>query len=492
MAAAAALLLVLAMPAVCAADGATQGKVPTVVADPDELDDLQQRLTEREDKRRPPDPWNIELAGRPLTIGGEYETESGYLDRSGDEALDRSGRYGQTQGVELEAFYSFGPPLSLFAQGRLGAGKDLLASDVERMSDRYLERGEMWLYSENIAGSRINLDFGRLDFEDDRRWWWDADLDAVRITRESDHFEIALAFARELAPNRSDQHRIDPEQDGVQRVIAEASWDWRPNHTLQLFALHQDDRSAGGFPGQQIQAPREDPSDARLTWLGARLTGALALGRGGVLGYWFDGARVRGRERVMDYAPLDPFDSEVAGVEDHEVRGYGFDIGLNWLLPFRAEPRLFAGYAYGSGDADPQDGIDHAFRQSGLQANESGFGGVQRFAQYGFLLDPELSNLRIRTIGAGMSLLRSSSLDLVYHRYQLDQPGGALSDIRLEINPDGEQRALGSSVDVVLALEEWERFEFGLIASAFRAGRALQDGEGERSYGALLAMRIAF
>ena len=36
-------------------------------------DDLRQRLTEREDKRRPLVPWSTELAGRPLTLSGEYK-----------------------------------------------------------------------------------------------------------------------------------------------------------------------------------------------------------------------------------------------------------------------------------------------------------------------------------------------------------------------------------------------------------------------------------
>lgn len=278
----------------------------------------------------------------------------------------------------------------------------------------------------------------------------------------------------------------------MQRLFAEASWDWRPNQTLQVFALHQDDRSANGVPGQQLSTAREDESDARLTWWGARLTGGFALERGGVLGYWFDWAQVRGKERMIEYEALDAHDSTVVGVQGRRVRGHGFDVGINWLLPFRTEPRLFAGYAFGSGDADPQDGVDHTFRQTGLQANESGFGGVQRFAQYGFLLDPELSNVRIQTISAGISLLRSSSLDVVYHRYRLDQPGTALCDTRLDIALDGEHRALGRGIDVVLAVEEWERFEFGLIASVFRAGRAFQNNEGACSYGALLAMRIAF
>ena len=106
----------------------------------------------------------------------------------------------------------------------------------------------------------------------------------------------------------------------------------------------------------------------------------------------------------------------------------------------------------------------------GIQENEAGFGGVQRFAHYGVLLDPELSNLSIPTAGAGLSLLSSSSLDLVYHRYRLVEPAPFLRDARLEVALGGERRDLGHGVDLVLAIEEWERLEFELILSAFRAG----------------------
>ncbi len=486
------LALAAALPSVHAADVASPGE--TSAADDDSKnDDLQQRLTEREDKRRPIDPWSIDLAGRPLTIGGEYEIESEYRrDHGRGDALRRPDRGLLAQGFELEAFYSFGPPLSLFAQVRLGVVEDLLASSVEEMSDRYLERGEMWLYSENIIGSGINLDLGRLDFEDDRRWWWDEQLDAVRITHEGDDYEIALALARELGPRRADRDHVDPEHERVRRLIAEASWDWRPNHALQLFALHQDDRSASGIPGQQVPVAREDASDARLSWFGTRLTGGFDLGRSGILGYWFDWARVRGSERVIQYEAVDARYIEVVGIDRRQVRGSGFDLGINWLLPFSAEPRLFAGYAFGSGDGDPEAGIDRAFRQTGLHANEAGFGGVERYPHYGFLLDPELSNLHIQTIGAGLSLLRASSLDLVYHRYRLDKPATELRATSPDITLDGERRALGSGIDLVLAVEEWERFEFGFIASAFRAGRAFQTNQGAWSYGGLLALRFAF
>ncbi|MGH8627970.1 MAG: alginate export family protein [Gammaproteobacteria bacterium] len=146
----------------------------------------------------------------------------------------------------------------------------------------------------------------------------------------------------------------------------------------------------------------------------------------------------------------------------------------------------------GSGDPTPKAGSDRSFRQTGLQANEAGFGGVHRYTHYGILLAPELSNLGILTLGGGVSLLRSSSLDLVYHHYRLVEPATSLRDTRLELTLTGEDRDLGNEIDIVLALEEWERFELEFSAAAFRSGRAFGEEHGTWSYGGFFALRIAF
>lgn len=153
---------------------------------------------------------------------------------------------------------------------------------------------------------------------------------------------------------------------------------------------------------------------------------------------------------------------------------------------------MFGGYAFGSGDGPSRENTDRSFRQSGAQANESGFGGVRRYPHYGLYLQPELSNLKITTLGAGISILKSSSLDLVYHRYSQVSASPSLSSATLEIAPTGKHRKLGTELDVVLAVEQWQRLEFEFGAGAFRAGRAFGPDEGSWSYRAFVTMRFAF
>ena len=76
----AALASLLAFPA----PGRAADADPTVEPEEefeDEEGDLRERITEREDKRRPLEPFGVDVAGRELTIGGEYEIELGYLRR---------------------------------------------------------------------------------------------------------------------------------------------------------------------------------------------------------------------------------------------------------------------------------------------------------------------------------------------------------------------------------------------------------------------------
>jgi alginate production protein len=458
-----------------------------------EKDDPWQRLTEREDKRRPLEPLHVEVAERPLTLGGEWELELGYLRRRLlRESSRQPDRLALEQGLELEAFYSFGSILSLFSQIRLAQEEDLLSDSFESVSDYYVERGEMWLYSEDIAGTHLNFDVGRLDFEDERRWWWDDELDAVRVGYETESFEVTLAAARELAPNRSDQSRVDPEQERVFRLIGEAGWDWDEAQSVELFFLYQDDHSRREEPGEVVSAAREDDADARLTWLGARAMGVIAVGSRHYLGYWADVGGVFGEERLADFADLPGGESVVDEVLRHDVRGWGLDVGASWIFELSWEPRVFAGYAFGSGDGSPGSGTDRAYRQTGVEANEAGFGGVERFPSYGLVLDPELSNLGILTVGAGIEVLRSSSLDLVYHYYRLVEPADELRDARLEAELDGQHRSLGHGFDLVLALEEWERFETDLALAAFRTDNAFGEERGRWSWGAFFALRFAF
>lgn len=462
---------------------------------PAESEELRERLTTRSDEKQVEHPLTIDVRGRPLTITGKAETTLDFLDavelgRSDEHAPDRLLFQAE---LEAEAFYSFGPRLSLFGQLRVAGEHDLHRATPDRVSDVYLERGETWLVSEHIGGSGVSIEAGRLDFEDDRTWWWDDDHDAVRVTLAAHDAEVSVALARELGPRRLDRDFIEPQDDKVQRVIVEGSWDFADNHALEAFALVQRDRSRREREGDLARRERADAADGDLRWLGVRASGAWDGGPRGLLGYWIDLGRVRGDERTADFEDADPPGYSVADeVHAHRVRGWALDAGATWVLALPRAPRITLAYASGSGDRDPDDALDQSFHQTGLQSNTVGFGGVERFTHYGVLLDPELSNLAVRTVGVGMSLLESSSLDLVAHRYRLREPADGLRDANVDLALDERHRGLGDAVDLVLAIEEGARVELELTAGALRQGDAFRAERGEWRFGAFVAVRVAF
>jgi len=489
---------------------------------PTETRDLRQRLTEREDENRVEQPFQFNVFGRPLSWSSHYETTVDYLDPAVLGAGER--KHDQLlieNELETELFYSFGPALSLFAQLRLKMEWDNFNDQQpEVVTDFFVERGEMWLSSTNIADSGFNLELGRLDFEDDRLWWWDEDLDALRLSYERGDVEVALSVARELAPARSDLGSVVPEDNRALRLIAEASWNYRPNHSLQFFGLAVADHSPEETIGEIVRNDDKDDSDANLGWLGLRAMGAWESKSRGVVGYWLDTAIVGGHERLIEFDALsleppvveEPIEegesspsatgmssgasststSVVGDSIERSVHGWALDAGLTWILPVFAEPRITVGYAIGSGDGSPDEGADRSFRQTGLHSNEPGFGGVRRFRQYGLLLDPELSNLSVLTIGVGCSLLQSSSLDLVYHRYRLQEPAASLRSARIDTTLNGRDRDLGQAFDLVLGIEEWERVEVEVAGSVFQAGPAFGVDDHAWVWGGLLTFSVAF
>jgi hypothetical protein len=506
-------------------------------AEPNGSDDLRQRLTEREDQNRLDEPVQFDLFGRPLTWSGQFDSTVDYLDPATLGA--GTARHDQLlleNEIETELFYSFGPVLSLFAQLRFKMEwDDFNDQQPEVVTDFFIERGEMWLSSTNIADSGLSVELGRLHFEDDRLWWWDEDLDALRLSYERGDVELALSVARELAPARLDLGSVVPEDNRALRLIAEASWDYRPNHSLQFFGLAVADHSPEETIGEIVRNDDKDDSDANLGWLGLRAMGGWESKSRGVLGYWIDTAVVGGRERFLEFEaysqqppiaeePMPEGEGESGGEEegtegsestpvaaseessgsssnsasavsqsiDRSVYGWALDAGLTWILPLAADPRITAGYAIGSGDGSPVEGADRSFRQTGLHTNEPGFGGVRRFRQYGLLLDPELSNLSVLTIGVGCSLLESSSVDLVYHRYRLQEPAESLRSARIDTTLNGRDRDLGQAFDLVLGLEEWERVEVEVAGSVFQAGPAFGIDDRSWVWGGLLTLSVAF
>lgn len=451
-------------------------------------------LTRRPDERRPEDQLTLQLLRRPLTIGGELKTESRYhadLELR-DDAKDDVFRLDQE--LQLEFFYSPAENISLFLEGKALYEDELYTENDDGKFERAIERGETWLYVGNLFRSGFSLQVGRQNIRDRRSWWWDRDLDAVRLHYDRRGLHAELAIAQEMGAVSAEEDRNDPKAGNVLRLLGSVAWLWAKDHRLDGFFLYQNDHSSRQTVGQLVKRGREDSSDAALLWLGVRTSGTVDLDRSGELKYRLEGAQVDGHEILFNFRR----DREkrthrrVSSHTERDISGWGLDSSVSWETKLAGEPTLSLGYALGSGDRSPERGTDRAFRQTGLNNNKGRFNGVNRFRYYGELLRPELSNLHIWTASAGFRFWQSSSVEFVYHFYQQVHATSSLRDDDLDANPLGKHRTIGQEWDVVLGLEEWQHIEVGLIGSLFRAGSAYGPLSGEIAYGLILKVDYNF
>jgi alginate production protein len=287
---------------------------------------------------------------------------------------------------------------------------------------------ELYGYWKDIGGHALDLQMGRQDFDEQREWLWDENLDAVRLI-----WYPARDWRLELAA-------VTTLRDTSEFKKATTGY-------LAHLRVGDDDRSLGAW----ILDSRTDLEVDTFPFL----FGARALG---------------------DWVPDNEVWLEVAGMSGYEgnndLRGFAYDLGSTWS-PEYLDPWYFtAGYAFGSGDSNPNDSVDRSFRQTGFQDNNDKFGGVTSFKYYGELLQPELSNMGIFTVGVGRRFARRHSLDLVYHRYTQDSAANRLRDGDLNTKPNGISRDLGQEMDLILGARFTDDVLLEFVLAQFMPGDA--------------------
>ena len=210
-------------------------------------------------------------------------------------------------------------------------------------------------------------------------------------------------------------------------------------------------------------------------FFGAQASGTIASN----LEFWLESAVVTGRASGRD----------ILGY-GFDILGYGFDIGTTYIWRMHpGRPSVTMGFAFGSGD-DGQ-GTDTAFRQTGLQRNTHRFGGVTKFQYYGEVLDPELSNLGILTVGAGIRPTKRSSVDLFYHRYFQHRAQDGFRDVAIDRVPQGIRRNIGDEIDLVVGIRDIEDVAVEIIGGIFLPGNAF-DPAADPAYFGKVEIKVAF
>jgi alginate production protein len=374
-----------------------------------------------------------------LTFGAEIELD--YAFRRNRDLDDRRDDDTSLLMPELSLAWSFDPAPTFQAFLNVVLARDfVLAEGVDEAGvseDVALEVKEAFLRVGPLLGG-LSVQIGRQRFEDERNWLYDEELDAVRLRYERGTLAVELSASQDGLVRKD---LLDPKEgERINNYVLHASY--RPLDWIELegYAIVRDDPAA---------------DRRRPVFLGLRSRGEPVED----LDYWLELGYVGG--------PDGP----------NRIRGWGVDLGATYELQAGPRPALTLGFAFGSGDLDPDDELDRSFRQTGLQENEADFGGATSFKYYGEVLDPELSNLAIVTVGIGVRPTEKFSLDLIYHYYVQHRASNALRDAAIDVEPSGRSRRLGSEVDFIVGLVEiFSRLDVKAVLGYFIPGPAFPGG----------------
>jgi alginate production protein len=364
--------------------------------------------------------------GNNLTLGGlielEYTRKDNY-DLNDDRAADRTD---YDLAARLQATWSPTPDFFALASGRM-TQKWRSDEDDGRSHTDNLVVSEAFGYWRDALGLGWDLQFGRQDFDDRREWLYDQNLDALRLIRSTTAYRLELSAATTLSDgNERDTNSND--------LIAYLSNNSRVRHAA-LYVIDRRD---------------QDDSGEHFTHVGGRL-----------LGEW-----IPQNQAWLELAGLF---GETGG---EDLGAMGFDVGTTWLPESDWAPALTVGWAWGSGDQEPGSGNNGTFRQTGFQDNNDRWSGVTSFRYYGEVMDPELANLSILTVGVGKRITRVHSIDLVWHRYDQVEPAPELINTDLRRKPDGENTYLGWEADLIYGSRALPQTQLEIVLGWFEPGDA--------------------
>ncbi len=283
--------------------------------------------------------------------------------------------------------------------------------------------GESWVYLDDLFEVDFDIQAGRMDFDDRREWLYDQNLDGIRV-----YWTVGSWLAELSATTTLSDGKL------------------RDENTNNYIAYVTDiDRR---FAAYIIHRDSDFLITEKKTHMGVRAFGNWPPKHES----WLEISRMSGSRGSTN------------------LRGWGLDIGTTRAIGKRWY--ITAGWAYGQGDENTGDGTDSTFRQTRLQDNNGKFGGVTSFRYYGELIDPELANLHIGTLGIGYLFTEKGSIDLIGHYYRQDKATRRILDSDIDQRPNGIDRELGWELDAVVGWRPVRAWDFEFVLGWFRPGKA--------------------
>ena len=146
--------------------------------------------------------------------------------------------------------------------------------------------------------------------------------------------------------------------------------------------------------------------------------------------------------------------------------GVGFDVrAIKKLSDSKLKPQITFGFAYGS----------EGFQQSGLHSNKTYDGGQTQFHRYGYVYQPELTNLAVLSLGVGVRPSKKFSADLVANAYFQPSASTTGPSARLNGITTGNSHFLGTEISLVGAFRPSKKTKVEFGAGRFDPGPAYLD-----------------
>ena len=333
---------------------------------------------------------------------------------------------------KIKAYANLGVAHEYEFTDEAGSTKD---RDFEvRLSEAYILFGEM------IKNSEVTI--GRQKFTDKRAWFYAAKIDAFRYVYSLEKLLFDFSVGRGGIVER-DLFSWDESKDII-NYIFKSEYKMTDNNTSELHVLYSH-----GY----------DDAWVRPFVVGASSYGSIS----NAFTYWSHIAWTKGREHVKRWD---------GDERTFSFQGFGFDAGCRYEFDVPLKPSLCIGYAFGSGDDEPNNGDSEGFRQSGLQYNYARLNGITDINYYGELFKPELSNLNVVTAGVGVRPHKKVSAEIVYHYYVQHKHDSEIKYSSLDADPLGLHRELGQEIDFILAVNRFYNFDLKATFGIFLPGEA--------------------
>jgi len=339
--------------------------------------------------------------------------------------------------------------------------RDFLQNDTDKDDEDWDVTIEETYVDIDIARDDYILRVGRQEFRDDMEWIYDADLDGIRLFSERKTINWEVAAMRENTFINEFLNSQEDEDEDIRNLAVITHFKPKENVNLSAYIISRDEKT---FDGSR-------PED--LLFFGVQSVGKMVPG----FKHWLNAAYLTGeRERSAD---------------TRTIEARAIDIGGTFIADTPKEPSFTLGFAYGSGDAERNQGKDINFRQTGLQDNYYKFNGVTKIKYLGEVFDPEITNISIMTLGFGIRPTKKSSIDIIYHAYNQVEAVDRLTGSNIDRDPEGNSKDLGYEIDVIFGSKEIKDVNIEAVLGIFSPGKAF-NSNADRAYFASLEISLGF